>query len=182
MNKLSKFERFKLINQLRILESLYPDEADDLSKKREIFENGYEYLYDVALEFIYDGSDVMSSEECKEVWDTLDMFDSIDRSIKAQGLLHDDARGSKFRGYDGNNEGKFLGFVEFTILRERRWTYLPLAEENYFNSHMQTRPVYQRMLERWESIPRKDKFPMSLSDLNEVLDAAIYPDSRETQP
>lgn len=176
--ELTKLERYFLSNQLRILEALYPQEADEYAKKREILESGYEYLYDSGMEYIYEGRDVMSVEECKEVWNTLDMFEGIDRSLENLGRQHDNPSRTKFRGYDGNSESKFMGFAEFTINRERRWTYLPLAEENYFNSHMQLREVYGRMLVEYQQIPHAERYSMSAELLERVIGAAVHPDNR----
>ena len=70
--KLSKLERIILTNQLKILEALYPDEATQLSVQREGLERGYELLYGLDFEYIYDGDDVMAPDESREVWDTMD--------------------------------------------------------------------------------------------------------------
>ena len=40
--KLTTLDRLVLSNQYRILEALYPDEAETLAIKREAIENGYE--------------------------------------------------------------------------------------------------------------------------------------------
>lgn len=172
--KLSKLERISLTNQHLILQKLYPEDADDHEKAIEILRNGYELLYDEIYQHVYADDDTMSDAECLEVWDTLSMFDSIDRSLKSLDLDHDEDKTTKFFGYDGNNEGKFLGFVEFTILKERRFSYLPIAKDKYFNSHMPARPIYGRMLAVWKALPSSSRFPMSNEDLDRVLDAANY--------
>lgn len=79
--KLTKLDRIFLVNQIRILEGLYPDEAESLSVQREALEHGYEMLYAWDFEYIYDGNDKMTVEESREVWDTMDMFDAIGRSM-----------------------------------------------------------------------------------------------------
>jgi len=43
---LTKLQRYQISNQLKILEVLYPDESASYSLQREIFERGYELLYD----------------------------------------------------------------------------------------------------------------------------------------
>lgn len=43
--KLTRMERIVLVNQLRIMEALYPDEASQLGVQREALERGYELLY-----------------------------------------------------------------------------------------------------------------------------------------
>lgn len=176
--KLSKMERINLIHQHQMLLKLYPDEASFHEKAVEILRNGYEYLYDEVYQFVYDGDDAMTGDECKEVWDTLSMFESIDRTIEHLGLKHDSSKTTRFFGYDGNNEGKFLGFVEFTITKEGRFTYLPLETENYYNSHMPSRGIYNRMLEVWKGIDGSNRYPMTKEDLDRVLSAATHPSNR----
>ena len=63
--KLSKLERITLIHQHRIIQRLYPDEATDSEKAIDILSNGYEYFYDELYQYVYDGEDAMSEDECK---------------------------------------------------------------------------------------------------------------------
>jgi len=100
--ELSKLERYFLSNQLRILEALYPTEADEFAVQREAIEQGYSFIYEMGMDHILDGDDVMTQNEAKEVWDAMDMFLSIDRTIQELGLeeLHNE-HFTRFRGYDG---------------------------------------------------------------------------------
>src|SRR3546814_2004917 len=76
--KLIRKERLFLSNQMRILEALYPEEAQYISTQRVAVERGYEFLYDFELmSHIYEGDDTLSSDEAKEVWDTLEMFGAL---------------------------------------------------------------------------------------------------------
>jgi len=168
--EISKLERYKLINQLLILEALYPQESGEFAKQREIFENGYELLYDSVMEYIADGEDTLSSEECSEVWDVLDMFEGIYRSIEnANKSFEDFGPNAKFDGYDGNNETKFMGFSEFTVRKEGRWTYLPLSNDDYFNSHSPRRGRYNQMLNKFRNFPRGERYSLSEEQLNDLL-------------
>lgn len=177
--KLTRIERYTLSNQLRIMESMFPNEANDLSVQREIFEKGYEFLYDQGMQHIYPDDETMKAADCKEVWDTMDMFDGIDRSLPVLTKEEIDAAlFTKFSGYDGNNEGGFMFFAEFTVERLRRFTYLKLDKPGYWNSHFPIRQVYQRMLAVWEKFPVKERFNMSRDQLLSVLDAAAHPESR----
>src|SRR3546814_7990310 len=83
--KLSRKERLFLSNQMRILEALYPEEAQYISTQRVAVERGYEFLYDFELmSNIYEGDDTLSSDEAKTVWDKLEMFGAIgDADAKA---------------------------------------------------------------------------------------------------
>lgn len=175
--KLSKLDRIVLINQLRILEVLYPDEAQELGLQREALERGYEMLYAWNFENVYDGDDKMTAEESREVWDTMDMFDAINRSLPKEF----DTSGypmTKFVGYDGNNESKFLSFAQFTVERLKRYEYLPMQNPGYWNSHMPIRASYRRMLDEWRKIPSQKRFSLSLEELKRVLVAAIHPEHR----
>lgn len=178
--ELSKLERYYLSNQLRILEALYPDEANEFAVQREAIEQGYSFVYEMGMDYILEGDDAMSPVESKEVWETMDMFLSIDRTINELSLenLHSKYF-TRFRGYDGNNESKFMGFAAFTVERLGRFAHLPLKEELYFNSHMPTRQVYSRMLTEWRKIDYGRRFPMKKEDLIKVLEAANNQEDRE---
>ena len=179
---MNKLERFFLSNQLRIMEALYPDEADGFAVQREAVEQGYSFIYDnMFMEHIYDGNDAMTRKESEEVWNVMDMFLSIDRSIKDLGLeeFHKDYSNTFFQGYDGNNEGKFMGFAAFTVERLGRFTHLPLKEKFYFNSHSPMRKSYGAMLSVWQNIDYKNRWPMSKDDLQQVLDAPSHPKNAE---
>lgn len=175
--KMSKFERMLLINQYRILEKLYPDEAEDMAVQREALEKGYEVLYSRGSEYIYDGDDAMTADESREVWDTMDMFDAINRSLPKSF----DTTGYplvRFAGYDGNNEGKFMGFAQYTVERLKRFDYLPMQKPGYWNSHMPIRPVYQRMLAEWRKVSLVNRFALDEGTLRRILGAAVHPENR----
>jgi uncharacterized protein YfbU (UPF0304 family) len=175
--RLTKLDRIVLVNQLRIMEALYPDEASQLSVQREVLERGYEMLYALDFENIYDGDDKMTPEESKEVWDTMDMFDAIDRSMP-EGFDTSGYVMTKFGGYDGNNESKFMSFARFTVERLQRFEYLPMQRPGYWNSHMPVRDIYRRMLEVWKEAPSPERFSMPQEQLTRVLKAAVHPENR----
>ena len=175
--QLSKKDRVILIHQHQILQKLVPEEAAEHEKAIEILRYGYELLYDEIYQNVFE-EEILSKDDCLEVWETLSMFDSIDRTIQHLGLDHAPDRTTMFFGYDGNNEGGFLGFAEFTVTKDNRFTYLPMERENYFNSHMPARSVYQRMLETWKQVPSGARFPMTAKQLESVLNAAVHPENR----
>lgn len=175
--KLTKLDRIFLVNQFRILEGLYPAEAESLSVQREALEQGYEMLYAWDFAYIYDGDDKMTAEESREVWDTLDMFDAIGRSTPA-GIDTKDTPFTKFAGYDGNNESKFMSFARFTVERLKRFEYVPMRRQGYWNSHMPVRDVYARMLAEWKKEPMPGRMTLSDARLKAVLAAAIHPENR----
>lgn len=171
--KLSRVERLILANQYRILEALYPDEAESYANRREAIENGYEMHYRWQAEHIYDGDDVMTEEESREVLDILDMFAALKRS---QSLVADDASVESwhltFSGFDGNNETKQMAYARyFCGLNGGRYTELDRGDN--FNSHMPSLERYRRQLREW----RKSADPHSLTkeDVIRIAAAAPYP-------
>ena len=167
--KLSPSERWILSNQLRILEALYPEDADSFAVQREAIEQGYEFVYDINSPI---NLDTMCIDDSQEVWDTLDMFLAIDSSIR---MLETDAfkdhRQRKFRGYDGNEETKFMAFTHYTVERLERWAHLPLKEPGHFNSHRRMRDTYAKMIKTWKGFD-SERFNMNLKQLKLVLDSA----------
>ncbi|MGG5870195.1 YfbU family protein [Pseudomonas peli] len=145
---MDKLKRYELINQLLILEKLYPEEADYYSRNRKALENGYELHYSWLTENINDG---LSEEQCKEVLDILDMYRSITFSWQR---LHDGEEipeNLKFRGFDGNNETELMGYVQYFIIELDRFEELKYGKEHpYFNSHHPTLEMYRRMLTIWK--------------------------------
>ena len=168
--ELSLLERWMVSNQLRILEALYPDEAEELAIQREAIEAGYEFVYDIIHPT---DPETMTEADGRKVWNTLDMFRAIDYSIrKLETDDFEDHYFRKFHGYDGNNETKFMAFASYTIERLERWTDLPLNQPGVFNSHSPMRDHYQRMLEVWEDFPLEERFRMNSRQVQAVLDAA----------
>lgn len=177
-NTLGRFERLLLINQARILEALYPEEAEELAVQREALERGYELVYDWnVFGQIYTDDDVMTPDESLEVWDTLDMYDSLHRAALATGN-EDLAEKTKFLGYDGNNESKFMAFAAFSVQRLKRFEYVELAKPGYWNSHSRMREMYERMLNVWKDLPAVQRSDLTPEQLRVVLEAATHPSQR----
>ena len=164
-------ERLFLSNQYRILEALYPDQADAYAVRREALEQGYELLYDWEVTNISDGEDILTREEALEVWETFDMFGALKRSADQLGKSEwlSEHHNSSFRGYDGNNETKFMEFCSYTIERLNRFQYIDLPEGNSFNSHSPMRHVYKAMLERWKECTGEDRFNLTEAQIRRVL-------------
>ncbi|ESX83475.1 YfbU family protein [Mesorhizobium sp. LSHC412B00] len=177
--KFSRLDRLSLSNQMRILEALYPDEAEGIAVQREAIERGYEILYGWDMDHIYDDDNVMTVDESSEVWDTLDMFDAINRFVsKTEDEEIKNSPFTKFMGYDGNNEGKFMAFTAYTIERLKRFEYVPTLKKNYWNSHMPVRDTYKRMLKEWHKVPRERRFNLTAAEVKAILTAAVHPSNR----
>lgn len=167
--ELSKKERLGLIYQLRILEALYPDEAEHFSENREALESGYSLHYEWLFQSL---SDDLSPEACREVLDVLDMYRAI--TFGLQNLADDDSlkthHRAKFRGFDGNNEGQLMGYVRYFIMDLGRFEELKEGKFPSFNSHMPMLETYRRMLTVWRSF--SDKFVLSRDDIAALLGAS----------
>ena len=108
--ELSRIERWILANQCCILEALHPAEAAGFAESREVLEKGYQLEYAWICPEVE--QDEMTADECQEVLDILDMLSSIKRSVAPQDdKTWADARLALFRGFDGNYEGKQLGYA-----------------------------------------------------------------------
>jgi uncharacterized protein len=160
--KLSKIERWILSNQYRILECVDAQQAESHRHAREALERGYEWYYDLICELVADGADVMTEAECNS-------YDEISDKTGIDSIFID------FPGFDGNYEGKYLGFAEFFC--RARQAYEHLRKENkHLNSHMPTADLYERMLSAWNS--SSDKLHLTRDDLIRITQAARHPDNR----
>lgn len=146
---MDKLKRFELINQLLILEKLYPEEADHYAKNRKALEYGFELHYSWLTENLSDG---LSEEECKEVLDIMDMYRSITFSWNR---IHPDKEIPKeyrFKGFDGNNEGDLRSYIQYFIIELDRFDELRYGSSfPSFNSHTRMLERYRKQLEVWKT-------------------------------
>jgi uncharacterized protein YfbU (UPF0304 family) len=162
---MDKLKRYELINQLLILERLYPEEADYYARNRKALENGYELHYSWLTENISDG---LSEEECKEVLDILNMYRSITFSWQR---LHEDEELPKrlrFPGFDGNDETALMGYVQYFVIDLERFEELTYGKEHpYFNSHSPMLEKYRKMLSVWKQY----EFKLTEVQIDSVMEA-----------
>jgi len=171
---LSREQRWMLANQYRILERLYPDEAEYYAQAREVLERGYELNYDWIAPHILERT--MSEVECKEVLDILDMFSALERSYrqmaeKPAGVEEHDVQ---FHGFDGNHETDQLGYASFLIEKEGKWQELA-DHGDHLNSHAPFLDWYRRMLRVWQERPTKQRFELSSDEIRRIVAARPYP-------
>lgn len=165
--KLEKLERLILVNQFRILEKLYPDEADYYSKHRKAIEEGYVLHYAWAFEHL---DDELSVEESDEVLEVLDMYRAITSSYEKIKDKHTiDSPLLKFKGFDGNNESKLMGYTQYFINDLERYEELKYDQPyTDFNSHGRMMHNYRRMLAEWKKC--KDRHNLSNEELQRILE------------
>ena len=166
--KLDLKDRLIISNQLKILEKLYPEDANYYSQHRTAIEQGYELHYPWLIEHFYDE---MSSAECKEILDILDMYRAITFSTKKiDDLTGVNEYWLQFKGFDGNNESKQLAYAKYFIIDLGRYEELKYGMEfPTLNSHSQTLEKYRRMLSHWQTHGKS--FELSKTDLMNLLEA-----------
>lgn len=147
--KLSFEMRWTLANQYRLLELSDPDEGmrDHYRHAVTILERGYELEYSTLVESM---QDPMSEEECREVYDILEMQSDLRFAYQQLG----DASGVDeaevtFRGFDGNEEGRTLSYARFLIEDLGKWKELAPTRGDGLNSHMPVLNGYRQMLPVW---------------------------------
>jgi uncharacterized protein YfbU (UPF0304 family) len=177
--KLSRAERWILSNQLRILEALYPDEADGHAATREVLEHGYEMHYGWVAEQVYE--ETFSEDRCREVLDILGMFEALQLSYdKLPDKSGIDAHGVRFMGFDGNNETSELAYSDFFCSRHRGGgAFKDVVKGGVPNSHMPTLDIYRRMLAVWREVRKADDLTLSKDDIIKVTEARIHPSNRK---
>ncbi len=166
---LTPTERLLLINQFRMLEKLYPEGAKDWAESRDIIAHGYTIEYEDVFSEVFEEMDI---EECKYVYDVLDLHRTLIQSFEAladkKGLTLDDVR---FRGFDGNNESKRWAFTEH-LKKQGKWQETLTGG---LNSHsISTMSRYPRMLEKYEPIKEQliagtGHWQMTAEQIREVI-------------
>lgn len=163
MENLSLKERLILQNQYLILEKLYP--AGGYAEKRAIVENGYTYHYYDLFNSISDKE--LSIDDCKFVLDVLEMYRGIifsNRKLKDSALPN-----VYFPGFDGNNETELMAYARFFMIDLDRYDEIKEGSGGDFNSHSQMRPKYERMLDKWLDKNKDQRYAMSKSELEDLL-------------
>jgi len=154
--ELTKMDRLTLSFQLKILEKLYPEEADYYAQHRKAIEEGYALHYDWLFEHLYEE---LSVEDCKEVLEILDMYRAITFSIEDMedktGL---DSPFIEFSGFDGNTETKQMAYTRYFINDLDRYQELTYGKERAgFNSHCPLLDKYRGMLAEWKKCQNPHK-------------------------
>lgn len=168
---LTRTERWTLANQYRILEALYPDEAENMRHAREALQEGFAGEYETLDNHIYDGPDTMTKEQCREVLDIFRMFSQIHFSLeKLEDKTGIDLGMLTFSGFDGNNETGHMSYARF--LKGPHGDNWPEFTGD-LNSHMPSLDVYRRQLAEWKG--RSDEMYLTQEDLQAIAAAARYP-------
>lgn len=179
--KLSLQERIILSNQYRILEALYPDEADSFQKMRKIVDIGYELHYDSLNTSVVECK--LTEKQCEEVMDVLEMYRALrysyDMLMDKSGISKDEI---KFSGFDGNGEAGadgYLGYARFLVLTERRWE--EVLEDRHpgfdLNSHCPVIEMYRRMMSEWKRLGKKRD--LTPEEIKRIIAERIHAEHRK---
>jgi uncharacterized protein YfbU (UPF0304 family) len=151
--QISLIERMLMAQNFEILAKLNPQEATSYEWRAEVLRSGYEPLYSWLFEYFGQGDQIVTQQEGEYVFEVLHMYDAIAWSIKNQKLnIPDELKyHAAFPGFDGNEEGKLLGFANHFCADENRYATLKKDGE-IPNSHMPTYHIYEPMLAVWKPI------------------------------
>jgi uncharacterized protein YfbU (UPF0304 family) len=135
----------------------------------EALENGYVSEY----RQIHQGIDLVAfpPEKAAFVHRVFDCYDDLQYSAKE---LEDKelAQKTAFPGYDGNNEGQYLGYAQF-LVENSRWKHIKTMTSDLNSHHISSIYEYNLMLEKWDEIrstkPRDKN--LSKSEIEGILDA-----------
>jgi len=165
--ELSKPERWILSNQYRILEKSYPKNKKEFAQCRKIIENGYVLEYDNISMYI---DDEMSVGECKRVLDILSMHSAL--YLSAQKLRYKPKEKIIFRGFDGNNEPKQLGYARFYLDDLQRFLEIKkITQSKDYNSHFPTSTLYGMMLDEWDKC--ENKYDLTKVEIDRILNVHV---------
>jgi uncharacterized protein YfbU (UPF0304 family) len=188
---LSKRERRQLALLHRVLQLTADDERDVEyhGKRIEVLEHGFTAEY--ADEY-YTISEELPLSECRLVFDLLDMFTVLHRSVEKLGTKAVQAideraeHALRFRGFDFNDgrEGRLSDYAGH-LIRNGRWTDFAVFfddEHERGNSHSPVLGSYLRMLEVFRPIWRsmldgagRGRYELTEDELTAVVKAWYYP-------
>ncbi|PKQ78778.1 hypothetical protein CJP16_09535 [Aeromonas sobria] len=162
-------ERLNLINQYKILAKLYPEDAEYYDELREILEDGYEIFYSMVDQWI---GDDMPKEEGEFVLNILDLYRFIEdykRISKDESIISHYR--SSFMGFDGNNEGEYMAFARFLIIKQGKFSEQKdyLRKNDNLNSHMPMVDIYKRMLNKWDALGKP--YQLTAEQIQQILDS-----------
>ncbi|GGE47737.1 hypothetical protein GCM10011391_28140 [Pullulanibacillus camelliae] len=170
--ELSKVERLLLINQYSILGVLDPDNQNDYELNKEILLQGYKQNYDDLIEWVLDD---LPEEISEEVIDILQMYRSLNfsyRGLDKKEKEKVDPEKLKFKGFDGNDETRYMVYARFFMHKLERFEELWGEGKNPdYNTHHSTLSKYRRMLDTWKSISDRYDSNLSADKINRILES-----------
>lgn len=178
--KLTDSQRCIMLNQLEILKKLKPsaDEKKRYERAQDILLYGYEFFYDKAC-VVGELFSPISEEISKKVYAIFEMFRVLHYShekLPQAEKTQVEVSAIKFSGFDGNNEGDYMGFARFLVEKMDLYGEQKGAK---FNSHCPMLRVYDRMLETYKSVASEELQSSNTFSLKGLQKVAA---SRRAQP
>lgn len=166
---LTKLQRLFLYNQYLILEKLDPENAEIYSMFKEVLKEGYTLEYSSMFQYF---DEEMTEEKCTEVYDILDMYNSLNISYdRLSDQSEIDKNEIHFLGFDENNEGEQYSFASFLIYDLGKYEYF--RETKDINSHSPTMGMYRSMLSVWKSLPVVKRYELNAQQIQAILKARL---------
>ncbi|MEK4700377.1 YfbU family protein [Solibacillus sp. FSL R7-0668] len=161
-------QRLLLLNQYDILSKLDPED-NYYSKCRDILANGYEVLYSEISNRL---SEPMSSEQGGFVIDVLQMYRVLNTSYEQledkENITDFDVA---FKGFDGNEEGKYYSFAQFFLDDYNRFGELKENESFSYNSHSNRVEKYSRMVMLWKDTADRYNDNLTAEEIKSIINA-----------
>lgn len=165
-------ERLSLSYQLKIIEKLYPEEADYYASHRKAIEEGYELHYNWISEHLYEG---LKKEECKEVLDILDMYSNLYFSFRElKNPKNLTISQIVFPGFDGNNETMRMAYTRYFIEDLQRFETIKKLTKGNYNSHIQYLNKYRKMLLKLNSYPLEKRNSLTEDQIIDLIQTKSY--------
>jgi hypothetical protein len=162
--RLTETERLILSNQYRILEQLYPDEAELFALHRKAVEGGFVSHYKPHMLL---GEEV-SEEVCREVLEILRMHRALKfsfQSLQDTGGIEESQ--IQFRGFDENMEPHQTAYTGYLFDDPDRFD--KLKQSGGYNSDTPMLERYRRMLLQWQD--SEDQKNLTKEDLARIVSA-----------
>jgi uncharacterized protein len=183
--------RFALLHE--IMANLVADEQYEAEYHRQMIDvlnYGYTSEYYKTFQMIYPE---MTDRECSLVHDILEMFTTVERTVRELGPGDLDSLGEhadhalQFRGFDFNDsqEGRLASYARY-LIKDDRWTDMADRFDDKHergNSHMPMLATYQRMLSVWKpmwaqkvkAMGGPNNYRFTVAELQQILAAWPYP-------
>ena len=174
--ELKRSERWILSCQYRILEALYPQEADEFRKVREALDRGDAAVIAAHAPFSdrHEPLDPdLSEEDRSRIRRILSLFDALQHSHREmeEPPAIDDPEELLFRGFDAESERALAEYASRLLAETGQFAHVDHKES--LDGEGPMLPAYQRMLDAWRTY--SDKRDLTTVQIFFILEAATEP-------
>jgi uncharacterized protein YfbU (UPF0304 family) len=178
--KLTRFERWMIVSQLKVLEATDPDGAKTYAKLAGGVSANYEFCNGEAMDlFTNPGSEGLTDEECRETFDILSMFRALDRSKATQFLPADEHFRVAFEGFDANNDSQF-GFCKYLLEEDGRFQELLKGGQNPNSHNAASLDTYRRQLRVYRGF--NSPVELNADQVRAIAAEFVHPSQRGPKP